>query len=520
MCFEAIVCVFHETRMKAESTRFAGYAFLIDKLGLRVMPHWRVSLVSSLHRSRSSTQRDCLHVVYPRTYWPGDGIWDHLVFALKYDGINLALLFHIFSALDGETIRAGIHTAPQSHHARRIWFLYEFLLDRQLEIPDLTRGNYIPVLDAAEYVTLSHGTRQTRHKVLNNLPGTSAWCPTIRRTEAVRQIDSADLEAACGTLLASYSPRLVHRALGYLYGKETRSSFEIEHITPSVSRVERFIGMLGIAATLDYCTHDHLIELQNGIVDARFRERAYRRTQNYVGEFIAWQHQRVHYISPRPEDLGALMDGLLDTHARMLQSDIDAMVHAAVISFGFVFLHPFEDGNGRMHRFLIHNILAMRGVVPAGLMFPVSATMRTHQSEYDAALEAFSKPLAQCIDFDIDAEGRLKVHNDTAAWYRFMDMTPQVEALARFIRATIDEVLKPELDFLVRYDATRSELANIIDMPDAHIDLFIHCCFQNNGRLAKRKRTRHFPFLTSEEVEQMEAVVGRHYVHGAGGGVK
>jgi len=27
------------------------------------------------------------------------------------------------------------------------------------------------------------------------------------------------------------------------------------------------------------------------------------------------------------------------------------IVHAAVIGYAFVFLHPFEDGNGRIHRF-------------------------------------------------------------------------------------------------------------------------------------------------------------------------
>ena len=50
-------------------------------------------------------------------------------------------------------------------------------------------------------------------------------------------------------------------------------------------------------------------------------------------------------------------------------------------------LHPFTDGNGRTHRFLIHDILArLRFVEPATLHFPVSATM-IRNADYDEVLE-------------------------------------------------------------------------------------------------------------------------------------
>ena len=35
----------------------------------------------------------------------------------------------------------------------------------------------------------------------------------------------------------------------------------------------------------------------------------------------------------------------------------------------------------------------------------------------------------------------MTVENDTASWYRYMDMTPQAEALYEVITETIDEVL-------------------------------------------------------------------------------
>ncbi|HIP51694.1 MAG TPA: hypothetical protein EYG94_06355 [Campylobacterales bacterium] len=32
-----------------------------------------------------------------------------------------------------------------------------------------------------------------------------------------------------------------------------------------------------------------------------------------------------------------------------------------MIAFSFVYIHPLEDGNGRIHRYLIHHVLAERG---------------------------------------------------------------------------------------------------------------------------------------------------------------
>ena len=147
---------------------------------------------------------------------------------------------------------------------------------------------------------------------------------------------------------------------------------------------------------------------------------------------------------------------------------------------------PFEDGNGRIHRFLIHNILARRGFTPAGIMFPVSASMLKDMAGYDASLEAFSRPLMALVEYSLDEEGRMTVENDTARWYRYIDMTPQAEALFRFIERTIDTELVEELAFLANYDRTKKAIQEIVDMPDRQIDLFIRVCLQNNGRLSAK----------------------------------
>lgn len=50
----------------------------------------------------------------------------------------------------------------------------------------------------------------------------------------------------------------------------------------------------------------------------------------------------------------------------------------------FVYIYPFEDGNGRSHRYLIHHVLAARGFNPPGFMFPDSAAILEHIDQVPA----------------------------------------------------------------------------------------------------------------------------------------
>ena len=111
------------------------------------------------------------------------------------------------------------------------------------------------------------------------------------------------------------------------------------------------------------------------------------------------------------------------------------------------------------------------------------------------------------VDYAMDATGQMTVHNDTAPWYRYIDMTAQAEALYAFIEKTIDTELVEELTFLANYDRTKKAIQEIVDMPDRQIDLFIRFCLQNHGRLSARKRTGQFPSLTDDEIKRMEQAV-------------
>jgi len=500
-----------ENKQEASTYRLAGYAVLVERYGLDVVPNWHRSWVTTSGIHRIGTTGGVIEETYPSKYWPGDTLGDHLEFALKYDGTNLSILAGLFQKAAKDDILEYVRSKPTGKYARRVWLLYEFITGTTFPLDDLKRGNYIDLLELDEYYTVTPVRQIRRQRVNDNLLGDSQFCPMVRRTDTIRDFETADLPKRCQQVVSSYSPELLKRALGYLYTKETKSSFEIEHIKPTSTRTERFVTLLQMAEQEDFCKKAQLIEVQNRIVDARFRDSDYRLSQSYVGETIAWQKEKIHFACPKPEDLVDLMEGLIAAHERMSTGGVSAVIQAAAIAYGFVFLHPFEDGNGRIHRFLIHNILARRDFTPEGVMFPISASMLKNPADYFASLEAFSRQLMPLVEYSLDEDGRMTVHNDTVIWYRFIDMTPQAEALFRFIDQTIDTELAGELAFLANYEKTKKAIQEIVDMPDRQIDLFIRFCLQNNGRLSAQKHTSHFDFLLNEEVDQMEKAVQSTY---------
>jgi len=488
--------------------RPAGYEALINRYSLDVMPNWHHSFVSKdsqVHRIQKDG--DAVHESYPEKYWPGDSVGEQLEFALKYDGVNLIILLGIFEALAENELLEYFYSKPTGKYARRIWYFYEFLTENRLPIADMTQGNYVELLESDRYYTLEVGKTVKRQRVRNNLLGDSLFCPMVRRTDKLQKLEEDNLAQKCQEIISEYPESLLKRALSYLYTKETKSSFEIEHLQPSSSRIERFMSLLREAEKEDFCNKEQLITLQNRIVDPRFCDEDYRKSQNYVGEVVAFGEEKIHYVSPKPKDLNSLMEGLIASHQNMSKGDVHAIIHAAAIAYGFVYLHPFEDGNGRIHRFLIHNILARQGFTPHGIMFPISAVMLKNPDIYDASLESFSKKLIPLIDYTLDEEGLMMVSNDTAKWYKYIDMTVQVEILYDFVRRTIETELTDELKFIANYDRVKKAVQEIVDIPDRHIDLLIRFILQNNGKLSKGKQKSHFDFLSDDEVVKIEQAV-------------
>ena len=202
--------------------------------------------------------------------------------------------------------------------------------------------------------------------------------------------------------------------------------------------------------------------------------------------------------------LDELLDGLVKTNSKLEKSEFHAVLNAAIISFGFVFIHPFVDGNGRIHRYLIHHILAKMKFTPQGILFPVSAAILEQVDDYRRVLESYSLPILDFIEWRTTRDHNVEAINDTADYYKYFDATMQAEYLFDCIDYTIKELIPEEVSFLQNYDLMKAWLDDSFDMPDKTVALLIRFLEQHKGILSNRARTREFSALTNDEIQLIE----------------
>jgi Fic family protein len=225
---------------------------------------------------------------------------------------------------------------------------------------------------------------------------------------------------------------------------------------------------------------------------------------------LKWEHDRItgepipEHISARWQDLDKLLNGLVETDSLLEKSQFHPVLTAAKIAFGFVFIHPFVDGNGRIHRYLIHHILAKMKFTPRGIIFPVSAAILEQIDDYRKVLESYSYPLLDFIDWETTQENNIEVLNETADYYRYFDATPQAEFLFDCIDYTIKKIIPEEVSYLNKYDKMKAWLDDKFEMPDKTVALLIRFLEQNNGILSKRARDKEFNDLTNDEIRKIE----------------
>jgi hypothetical protein len=503
--FSGPVTVF-QTRRLPEAATPTGYAALISAFHLEVPLPRRLAAIGARHRIYEEAG---WQILTPR-HAPSADLAGHLTFALRYEGLDLLILKRLFQAVGAAPIEAIVRATPTGSYARRLWFLYEWLLGRQLDLPAAPKSAYVPVVDPQRQYPGREVT-STRHRVRNNLPGTPSFCPLVHVTDSLEAMQKLDLPAQAQRVVADVPADLLARAAAFLMVKDSKSSFAIEGEHPPQDRIQRW-GQAIAEAGRRSIDIDELTRLQRVVIgDARFVRLGLRKEGGFVGK-----HDRdtrlplPEHISARHEDLPDLIDGLV-AFDRSAAKGLDPVIAAAVLAFGFVYIHPFEDGNGRLHRYLIHHVLAERGFNPPGIVFPVSAAILDRMRDYRDALESYSARLLPLIRWEPTASGNVKVLNDTADFYRFFDATPHAQFLYECIDRTIKVDLPAETHFLRAYDDFRQAILDIVDMPDRTVSLLFQFLRQNKGVLSKRAKEGEFGALTTQEIERVEDAYGRYF---------
>ncbi|MGY3592004.1 hypothetical protein ACVIGB_000035 [Bradyrhizobium sp. USDA 4341] len=304
----------------------------------------------------------------------------------------------------------------------------------------------------------------------------------------------------------------VARAAAYLLLADSRSTFEIEGEHPARDRLERWGRTLGLAGKRELSV-EFLTELQRQVIgNDRFVETGLRKSGVFIGTRDNYGDPRPEFIGARPEDVPSLVNGMVE-YDKLLRKDagFNPMAHAAGLSFGFVYAHPFEDGNGRLHRFLMSHVLGERRFSPDGVVLPVSTVILDRIEDYVSLLQNRSGPLMPFIPWKKAAQGNVEVTADTADLYRYIDVTDETQFFSEVVDSTVTHKLPKELRYLEAHDRAERRIAGLVEMPSNMVSDIIVQIVQNSGNLSKKRRKREYAKLTDEETSLIENLVREEF---------
>jgi hypothetical protein len=487
-----------------------GFKALAAQYGIALVQPLRVD--STIGASRTSRDTgDQLENRYPPAYSPGDGFAGHFEFGLKYEEVHLEFFARLFAVTGPQPVEAWCRNEPFGQYARRTGFLYEWLTGQQLDLPDVANGGYIDVIAADRYLTRTEPVRVRRWRINNNLPGTVDFCPMVRRTPAIQQVLQFDLGAELNELDRAYGADILLRTASWLTFKESRASFLIEKEADQSDRIQRFAHVIA-----QHCGHiqdplsdKSLHTLQTAILGHDAFGLGLRRSPVFVGQ-ATLRENIVHYIAPHFDDVAAMLKGL--NVFEQATRGAEPLARAAVLAFGFVYIHPMRDGNGRIHRFLINDTLVRDKAMPDGVILPVSATITSSaefRSGYDRALEIFSRPFmrryatayhfGEILSYEDGTPSNFSFddYDDARFAWRYPDLTEHVMYTARVVAHTVRAEMAEEAKVLMVFQRALEQLKDVVEMPDQDANRIIRSVRQSNWTISGKLK-KQYPQLEDE----------------------
>lgn len=481
-----------------------GYAWLRDSLNLPIPAVARPASVQPV--SRVMVQNDgslaVSAAVAPRAQ--ADAL-DHTLFALKHEGCDLLVLSHALMHISTERMAAAVRAAPSGRFVRQAGMLWEHF--HAAALPRVNpSGATVDLFDPELYRTSNKPIRNARWRVNFNGFGSLDYCPTVRRTATINARLEQNLLGKASDFAARIGPALLDRALAWAYLSETESSFAIEREAPSHDKSQAFAALLRQAGESRKLSEDYLVELQNAAITNPLEQASqYRTVQNHL-HGSARGAAGVTYVPPPP----ALVPGLMDSLFTLATSEQegDPLVLAALVSFGFVFIHPFMDGNGRLSRFLVHDVIGRSRRLPQGFVLPISVAMKRHEMAYLQALQSFSKPLREWWRVTWIDEGQYTfdpLSNDNL--YRYWDATPCVEFLLDMAQEALLHDLTDETRFLLQYDAALQAIEARFDLRSVAVATLLRHAFTNDGKLSNNRRKQFADVVPNAAFDAIETIV-------------
>lgn len=495
-----------------------GYEFLLSKIGIPMMPLRQPARIKPV--TRVEPLPDMLAI--PRHVAPDDdNILSHVLFALRYETLQIPVLEQALSLVPADELVAGLARQPQGGYLRRAAYFWEKAHGQPLPLPQATTGgNYLEIFDSDEYYTGPVWERSQKYRVVFNGIGPYEFCPVVKR--------DANLEETGAEIMARLNEwaddpnnaELLDRVVSWAYLSETRDSYAIENEVPSPDKEQAFLQAMAHLRDKTPLSEDYLVQLQNTVISNPIQaEVQFRTTQNWL-QRGGRGATAVRYVPPPPDSMTSLMGGFM--RMANAQDDVPPLVKAALVSFGFVFIHPFIDGNGRLSRLLAHHTLNVKGALPevngSPAILPLSVAMKKNEKGYLDALESFSQP-ARALwnvthigdsDFVFDFKSSPLIY---AHW--------SGQKAAEFVTACASKALAQSLIeetiYLQSYDQAFEKIDKSYDLPNKTINLLIQWIHQNNGHMPeRRKNAPELILLKPGQLDEIEAIVATAFVAATG----